>query len=259
MLYALCHKQNLRTLIKQLGSLNDPNVKSVVDEYIRSFESGHRGTLKGELMAYHDGDSSDQIVWGDIDKARGADHEVLEDSTASMVRGWLSDRGSLYVQNVNPYVLPLTKYQDRGFCYRASHISDGDSHIAFVRSGGKRWRAGCIVKIFRYYRYERDGHPRFTQVFFLVQEYARLTQEHAEHDPYRKFPIAGGQLFYNILRPRLRLLTVDNITCHCAIIPRLLPCINIECIHVLPLDKVSMVIANVCNAVTDQDVLPAQW
>ena len=236
-----------------MGDFDDDNIKALVDEYIQSFESDIRGTLKGELKAMSEGSGTDADIWRVISQARTTDHKCLTDSTANRVHAWLSDQTPRVSSNrhLNPYVLPLNDFKDRGVRYCVAQMSSGDSHIIFVRKGGQRWKAGRIVKMFRYYQYERDGFSRFTQVFFLVEEYCRLTEEDAKHDPYRKFPVAGGQLLYNTCRQEPRLLTVDDILCHCAIIPRRLPGANVECIHVLPLDKVS-VINKITNFTADK-------
>ena len=63
MLHAFCNRQNLRTLVKQLGDFDDDNIKALVDEYIQSFESDIRGTLKGELKAMSEGSGTDADIW----------------------------------------------------------------------------------------------------------------------------------------------------------------------------------------------------
>lgn len=238
MLHAFCHKQNLNVLIKQLLQIDcDERVRSLAIDYIRAFESDNRGTLQGELLSGID-ETSSETAWM---RAQAGEHEFLEPNTAQLVRRWFArnDPQSHKCSAINPYVIPKDKVCDRGIVYKPVHVSKGDSGIVFTLEGEQIWRAGHITKIFLYYKHIRDGTPPITQTFYLVQAFERLTTEHARRDPYRKFCVAGGRLFYAAFEPITYLLTKNDITCHFASIPRRLPGDSVQCVHVLPLDKVS--------------------
>ena len=240
MFHAFCHKQNLQILIKQLWAANcEQNIQSVVEDYIRSFQSDSRGTLTGDLLAFRDDDPCPV----DTDRLEGRDLEELPVEVAQDVKAWFAVNAPLLHEGtqINPYIVPLGKLQDRGATYRPMNASDGDSNVIFTLNGGHKWRAGRVSRIFCYYKHVREG-VKIMQNFLLVKEYARLKGSHAILDPYRKFPIAGGRLFYEEFRPTIRLLTVSDISCQYALTPRQLPKTSISCVHVLPLDKVRMLI-----------------
>ena len=134
---------------------------------------------------------------------------------------------------MNTYALPLKSVRYGGSMYKPmSSAGSADSQVVFKIPGDLDWRARNIFQ---------HSHRHFTEntslTFLLVDEMCPLSSVHAQSDPFRRFPIAGGRLFYAAYSNSI-VLTANDILCYFASIPRNLPGTVIECIHVLPLDKV---------------------
>ncbi|RDX40106.1 hypothetical protein OH76DRAFT_1459584 [Lentinus brumalis] len=58
-------------------------------------------------------------------------------------------------------------------------------------------RAGQISHIFLHSRLGTGEQQRIIEPFVVIEEYVALTSEHADHDPYRRFPLLNTRLYYN--------------------------------------------------------------
>lgn len=112
------------------------------------------------------------------------------------------------------------------------HINN--AHVAFHRSPNAPRSAGVLQSLFTHKRWS-TAHDVVTETFAILQEYEELADEELAYNVYRRFPIAGGQLRYNQLRPQAILVPFKNVVGHVSHIVLTLPGIDKECIHILPL------------------------
>lgn len=96
------------------------------------------------------------------------------------------------------------------------------------------YHAGRIQQIFDYTFYDREGE---VETFLFVTPLAELSEADAQHDPYRQYKFAGGELYYAKDLPGI-IVSAADVLCHFARTPVNIPEIIQPCIHVLPLDKV---------------------
>ncbi|KAL6303846.1 hypothetical protein BKA93DRAFT_734280 [Sparassis latifolia] len=233
MLRRFCMRQNLRSLFNP-ESLPQ-SISSIIAPFISSFQSEHRGTLLQDMLAFEDPLGDPDLDNDELEKET-RDFSRLGDQEWNALQSWFA--GHNFIRpHINRYVVRNKKLEVQDDIYKPVTTSRGDSYIVFQRADDADWRAGRVVDIFTHsYRQENIDVRRN---FLLVEEYIALEIRHIQFDPYRKFPFVGGRLFYDKVRDQLIVLEVDEITCHFAHTRRTTPSIDIDCVHVLPLNKVS--------------------
>ncbi|GBE86757.1 hypothetical protein SCP_0906380 [Sparassis crispa] len=231
MLRRFCMRQNLRSLFNP-ESLPQ-SISSIIAPFISSFQSEHRGTLLQDMLAFED-PLGDPDLDNDELEEETRDFSRLGDQEWNALQSWFA--GHNFIRpHINRYVVRNKKLEVQDDIYKPVTTSRGDSYIVFQCADDADWRAGRVVDIFTHsYRQENIDVRRN---FLLVEEYIALEIRHIQFDPYRKFPFVGGRLFYDKVRDQLIVLEVDEITCHFAHTRRTTPSIDIDCVHVLPLNK----------------------
>jgi hypothetical protein len=117
--------------------------------------------------------------------------------------------------------------------------------------------AGQIVDIFRHARH--DGEAMRVEDFCVVEAFQPLEGQHADLDPFRKFPDIEAQLYYRKAEvnqdgtPRLHILCITEIVSHFAAFVYIPPGIDEECILALSLDRVSLTLMPTTHS--DQNTL----
>ena len=121
-----------------------------------------------------------------------------------------------------------------GMQFSIATNSLGNSYVVVkIKSGGNEpWSAGSIQMIFYLPLGETMRGP-----FFVIKPYLPLDTEDSQLDPYRKFLVVAGQLFYEECGDLL-VCALDEVQCHFAHTPYSSPNISKRCVHVLPLDRV---------------------
>lgn len=100
-------------------------------------------------------------------------------------------------------------------------------------------RAGQITSIFLHSRTDASNSQRVVEPFFIVDEYAPLSEDHEAMDPYRQYPLLGTQLFYNHFFRAKAVIRVTDIVAHFAAFTYEPDGIGESCIVVRSLDRVS--------------------
>lgn len=254
LLTRFCCRQVLRNLFTSLTL--PPAVRQLIPTFVHSFQSDTRGTLLAEILAQGPSESqSEHSSSNGHTRFKTSDYALLPDDIIKLLRGRLTTDYSLaghqdWTGFINPYVVRLNSLEDRGALYKVSDYYPGDSNVIFTGLIPGQWRAGQIARIFRYEQ-SHEGF-KFVKNYLVVREFAPLTRQDSRLDPYRNFPVAGGQLFYNAFKPEMQLLTVEDVLCHFAMLPRHLLGGSVKCVHILPLDRVSygLLIAHVLIKLT---------
>lgn len=122
-----------------------------------------------------------------------------------------------------------------GVTFKAFNVSENNSN-AIVRHDEGRFFAARIVDIVLHERYDEDA---FRAEPFLVVQRLQSLQGHARaKDPYRRYVHAGGYLCgHGLAAPEV--VRAEQLVSHFAKTPMRVAGIEEDCIHVLPLDRVS--------------------
>lgn len=222
LLRRFCCRQNLHALFTQLPA----RLKRFAHSFKRVFESNSmRGTLFSDLQSVDDelrnildpGNTTEDLHPGKPYHLSPETYEALRtrDSRA------------------NRYVTSLPTFDYEGVRFRPHSLGPKDSHVVFRESDGADWRAGRIREMFT----QEQGPSDVSKIWIVVDEYIPLSTEDQALDPYRKFPIAGGRMFYAEFKPEPLVLAPEEIVCHSTMMKRQLPVTLTECVHILPLDK----------------------
>lgn len=209
-------------------------MQSLLPSFLRSFRSDRRGTLLNDILAFQ---SPSQNIIAETNKfeAPARENITLSDTVYRQLCQWVTRQNGSSIRYINRFAVPLTAITDSDLSYKISDSSPGDSNVVFTDEAGD-WRAGSICQIFKHTRMQEGD--RVTETFLVINEYLPLSPSHSRGDPYRKFPIAGGRLFYSQFTSLPIILTIADVKCHAVVTSRSLPGTSIECVHVLPLDKV---------------------
>lgn len=102
----------------------------------------------------------------------------------------------------------------------------------------EKWSAARITDIFvTSPRLEKTG-----ELYLVVEIFSPLSHKQAQNDRYLRYPLAG-RLFLNRIS-ETSVVRADQILCHYAATPMKVDQIDTECVHVLPLLRVSRQILN---------------
>lgn len=126
----------------------------------------------------------------------------------------------------------------QGVSYKARDRSLRDSNIIFKTAESPHDNAGRITSIFRHTR--STGEGRITETFIVVDKAVELNKTDAARDPYRTFQWFGGRLFYDAFEMVAFAIRPSQVVSHCARTPMQLEGIAPPCVHVLPLNRVSL-------------------
>lgn len=235
-----CMNQRLIGIINTFG-LNS-SLERLVTAFAQHFGAKEMGTLMSDMRAFESSPQSmDQHQSKNAEKLDRLICELLQAyETGSGVHG-LGNSAGTNVQSWRQAVRLGIKHENfsrYGVSFSATNRVQQDSYVAVGRRVPDDWHAAHILSIFTYTHkgptWELMGH---TETYFVVQKYEELTPMDATRDPYRKFPVIGGRLYYDKVKAP-ELVTPEEILCHFAYTPFEHPHIAPACIHALPLDRV---------------------
>jgi hypothetical protein len=235
-----CRSANLRSLIVE------PHVRETVAELAVAYETMAGVERRGTLLR-------DMLSWGNKKvEAKTSSHAQptkLDDSTYNLLLTLLNlDQPELFSdwrQPMRPGQKPLPQnavqcsgISKNGIFYQPNSLSPSNSNILFRPPGSSADpAAGKITQIFTHTLRQPDGMG-VEETFIAVSRLDELSDEDAAFDNYRRYPLAGGRLTYDRYNPGCDLIRPSNIVCHFA--KTVMRISNIACVHVLPLDRVSV-------------------
>ncbi|KAH9923087.1 uncharacterized protein B0H18DRAFT_878881, partial [Fomitopsis serialis] len=227
LLNRFCTRQNLRALFSRLAL--PQMLRGIIPTFVKTFESDIRGTLNSILSESLNPEANENVEGDEDDTRRVHKLYTLTQEVFDALRTRLDQPSRR--------AIPLKVMELRGARYKPMAAAQHDSIVVFRRNDDADWQAGCIRELFKQEGALAGDSDQWT-TWLIVDVYKPLTSQHEERDPYRNFPIAGGRLFYSEFLPKPVALVAEEIICHAALMRRILPTTDVECVHVLPLDKV---------------------
>lgn len=241
-----CRAANLRPL------LQDPRIALDLAEFLETYGSvsgeDERGMRLDSVLR-----SANAFVVPDLTRKDGASKEIkLDGDTYAALLAHLNARSQtpLFVDASVAKKSDDQRYLSRGahghsdiiihgIHYRCHHASSRDSNVQFcsTSSGGLVASAGYIESIFTHRRKSLDGQL-ITETFLAVRNLEELSEADSAHDNFRKFPYAGGRLYYDRESGAVRVIRPQDILCHVARTSLKITGIASQCAHILPLDRV---------------------
>jgi hypothetical protein len=155
---------------------------------------------------------------------------------------------------ITPSVWSLDKVVSCGFWYRAAYprqstpspnepfAPHADSHV-LVQTADSGLSPCSIQEIFAHKRGDPHTKKPIIEIFLLVRRYTELNQEDLKLDCWRQYTMGGGFLYYDAFATKSHIIKVDDIVAHFAKTPLTsedIPGLSGQCIHVLPLNWVSI-------------------
>lgn len=225
-----CAGQELRALMSS-KTLPEPIVKQLVPAFQQSFGVRNRGTLLNDMLAFNEKDADIQNSTRLTRLKRGMENRLREKLRH---RGLIGDGPH---SALGEEVLLQRSITRRGVRFCPKSVSLGDSQVVFGDLPNGRWGAGNIKEIVVWPRRNAGQVEYYT--FFIVEELLPLSSQHAGYDTYRAYHTLAGMLWYK--RTTESLIAFDDVVCHYACTPRPAGQFSIphDCVHVLPLDRVS--------------------
>ncbi|KAI1788015.1 hypothetical protein LXA43DRAFT_895298 [Ganoderma leucocontextum] len=133
-----------------------------------------------------------------------------------------------------------------GVKYMTSTSGARNSFVVFRDSlNGNHRAAGQIESIFYHHRV-RGGTAK-VEAFVVVRRFCQLSSNDKRNDPFRSFPGLEARLYYDELEDDVRVITLDALVCHFAVLKWTPEGIAVDCIIAKSLDRVS---SNVCYSHT---------
>jgi hypothetical protein len=223
-------RQNLRSLFQRQQL--PPAIHDIITYCDDTFNSDIRGTFSNDSMAFDEMfNQEDNVVsWKEKDLT------LLPTEYYQLLQQWasqLDEKASV----LRRYAFMRTSIRRLGQVFHTATSSPRDSCIVY-KNCDSEWSAGRIRAIFSHTRC-RDVDANTTDTFFIVDVYAPLSTAHAKFDNYRQFPVAGGSLFYHRFLPDPIILRDKDVFSHCVFTLEKVHNIDEQCVHVLPMDKVS--------------------
>lgn len=231
MFNSFCSAQELRVFMHS-GQLPEEVTTRLLPQFERVFDEGGRGTLQNDIRAFH---TQPQQLENTTRFTR------LRPADDTRLRARLRADGVITAAYDIPgqEVLLQRSVTHRGVRFCTKSTAAGDSQIVFGDLAKGTWQAGKIAQIIVWPRRLRQGEMEY-HTFVEVEALHPLSPEDAEADPYRPYPFVAGRLYYS--EASSTMIGFQDIACHFARVsrPKEHTGLGHDCIHVLPLDRVSI-------------------
>lgn len=150
------------------------------------------------------------------------------------------------VQTTSARVLLQTSVSRFGASFSIHSLAPGDSMVIIGTT--EKWSAARITDIF----VAQSVHRKAPEVFIAVEIYAALSHKQAQHDKFLRYPLAGRLFLDRILETSI--VRAEQILCHYAATPMKIDQIGADCLHVLPLLRVSSQLFELHSYLIDGDL-----
>lgn len=219
-----CRGANLRAI------LHDPSTLKVVGEMVKTFDTVIGGDRRGSRLSDFRNPSQHLQALGKR-KLKELEAPIFTALTQSV-----DQNGPLLSR---PNVYTYDKLVISGTQFQTEDSLPADSYITCEHQGVQY--CGRIESIFL-----PPGQEDPTTVLLAIRRYTPLSEEDQEKDPYRLWGFAGGELFYDHFLKDYLIIKPEEVIGHIA--KTALGCvfgITSECVHVLPLDQVTLAFISV--------------
>ncbi|OSC96548.1 hypothetical protein PYCCODRAFT_1378951 [Trametes coccinea BRFM310] len=237
-----CRAANLRVL------LQDSTLKSSLAEFLETFRAlsgeDERGMRLDSILRSKE---SFVVPQGSGSSTRSHLDEIVYNLLLKTLNGE-TDRAT-YVDSATTSKRAGERYLSReaqqhsdiiirGIHYRTTPTSLRDSNVQYRLSSSDADPAvGRIRSIFTHSRKGVEGRW-ISETFLVVDRLEELSENDARLDNFRRYPYAGGRLYYEQVRPSYHVIRPPQIICHVARTPLNVSGISSPTVHVLPLDRV---------------------
>lgn len=221
-----CMMQNLRALMQfDLPS----EVLDLQARFLNVFGPDYGGTALNDLWA----SDVDAPQYHNTSKRKSLDKE-----TWALLKQWFVDKalGNHAPRDVL-FQRSVKKWNMR-FSTRVGRTHNGDSNIVWGNPATDSWHAGRIRSIFVW--------PGEVEQIFLVVDQLKAKGNTSLWQRYRSS--AAGRIFEDKVSGT-RILRLDEVACHSAVVPFAFGPAKQPCLHVLPLERVSPDTARTKNPV----------
>ena len=224
-----CMAQSLRAGILDGGDQIISALKDLGAHFQKVFNGNRRGTLVNDIF-----DSAEQ---GLVPDSR-AKQKILNGETIIALKSWFQGH-SWRPKHVSAQATVWTALMSHGAAYKPASVSPRDSYVVVGLGVPHDWKAAQIISIFQ--QEYRDGLGSLHSfVLCEVKYYRELSEDDLRFDYYRKYPHAGGRIYYQDQEPEPKIIPATRIICHFARTEDVSSAIFRPHIHVLPLDRVSL-------------------
>lgn len=241
-----CRAANLQSILR--NGLVQSAMGRVIDAYTKIANEDSRGTRIRDAFTLKE--LTDEI--GIPSKPPVV--EPLADGVFSALLGYLNQlHGNiLYVDERTASRSPYQYFLHRisttcnrvrigGVSFQPEHCSPKDSNIVYSdHLDPCQVHAGRIVSIFLHRRSTLAG-TRIEATYVAVRRLVPLRQDDQKHDNFRRYK-DGGTLYYDSYKKDVDVVLPKDILCHFARTPITLLPIERPCVHVLPLDRVRLIL-----------------
>ena len=201
---------------------------AIADKFQQRFGIHSQGTLASDIKAL-----TSPLDPGYDDKGPVTlPGELIDPLTIWVMNSQRTPRGSL-----TPRTGVIHKEVDHlGVSFKPASRSSRDSNVVFRCPHMQTLVAARIHYIFSIRVYQDEGHDWYT--LCAVRRFSELSAADAARDVYRRFGAFSGWVC-SAKEGHLDVIQVQDIRCHAALTPDVLPQIESSHFHILPLDRVS--------------------
>lgn len=252
MLKSICQGANMRAF------LSNPKATRYLGELIEAYRSfvneDQRGTRIRDLVS---------LTAGNDGVGDAGPRKTTIDLSKSAYSGLLTCLNAGITSNCPRFVPELTakaaeqiftssraikcrKVVISGVSYQPRAISSKNSNIYFQPTSQSQPTAGYIENIILHARKDPSGRM-VEETFLIVNRYQDLTPSEAQHDHYRQFPLVGGKLYHDTILQEPHVIRPSSVICHCAKTTTHHDDIVGGILHILPLDRVSLLLLYRCS------------
>jgi len=238
-----CQAQKLRAGLLDGEAERMPFLKDLRSSFRTLFDGERRGTLMSDIL-----ESSGALYAGDYIPDPKAREKSLSEAVFEGLKDWFQTQ-PWQPQSVSNFASIWSSLTANGATYKPASISPRDSYVLIGLGSTpglgapSDWKAAQIISIFQqvYRDTNLGGSSKDERNFVLceIKYYRGLTEQDRGFDCYRKYPIAGGRIYYHDQEPGSKIVLASQIICHFARTRGVSPNISKPHIHVLPLDRVS--------------------
>lgn len=209
-----CQAQNLRAGIGREDVQH--SLSHMHHAFTTIFDDETRGTFFSDVLAL---DNESTYVY-----KNHTTHSTLPSQLQSMLRRHK-------VQIISARVLLQSSISRFGASFSIHSLAPGDSMV--IIGTIEKWSAARITDIF----VAQLAHDKAPDVFLVVETYCPLSHKQAQHDKFLRYPLAGRLFLDRIAETSI--VKAEQILCHYAATPMKIDKIGADCLHVLPLLRVS--------------------
>lgn len=202
---------------------------TIVDSFQQRFGIHSQGTLASDIRAL----TSSPDPSHDDKKLVPLQPELIHPLTVWMNSSQEIPHGSLTPQTVVVH----NEVNHLGASFKPASHSANDSNIVFRHPNAQTLVAARIYHILSIQVHRKNGgHDWYT--LCAVRRFSELSAADAAKDAYRRFGVFSGWVCYTE-EGCLDVIRLQDIWCHVALTPDVLPQIGSSHVHILPLDRVS--------------------